>query len=75
MRGENSVVEYLDEKNQIYTQSHTVEFTFKLYITRLIDFYNLNKTELKGNLFIMTLNPIKGNYSPTINERTVFFVI
>ena len=30
---------------------------------------------MKGNLNIMSLTPAKGSYSPSENERTVFFVI
>ncbi|CDW83114.1 UNKNOWN [Stylonychia lemnae] len=76
LKSENLRVQYLNEKNQIFINNHTMSFTLNLYVSRLLDIYNLKNSQFKGNLHVQSLTfNTSSAYVPTEIERNIFFVI
>ena len=66
-------VEYLSDNNKIVVEQHDLSFTMNLYMSRLLDIYNMNMFEIRGNTNVNTISPVKGEYNPTVNEKTIVF--
>ncbi|CDW75534.1 pas domain s-box family protein [Stylonychia lemnae] len=66
-------LEYLNEDFTITQKNQTMTIGINILVTRLLEVYNFNKSQLKGNLSIQTLQPAKAPYKPSFYERTIHF--
>ncbi len=68
-------IQYLDENNNEYVLNQTMTFLVSLYVNNLLQLYNMNMQQLKGNgLPLLNFGQTKPNYKPTEEERTIYFI-
>ncbi|CDW71672.1 UNKNOWN [Stylonychia lemnae] len=75
VKRENLFVQYLDENGRIYASNHTLNYLMNIYVSKLLEFYNYNMTQLKTKMDIQQLKNASYKFKPTAIDQTIFFVI
>jgi hypothetical protein len=69
------LVHYLDPFNQPFFENQTYNYAMNLYIQRAAEIATWSEERFIGQLKIQQILPPPANYSPSVDERTLYFLI